>query len=355
MKAGLRAGRRGALLALAALALTAPAQAQAQTIASYGSGPGKVWFPVGVAVDQSNGDLYVADRANFRIDRFDSEGRFELAWGWGVADGTSQELQSCGPAVLPEGTKRCFAAAREAGGNTATGPGAVTPGAVAVAREGEADLPLRRRRLQPPGQQVHLHRPPPLYGRPQRQPDQGRRRRPRRPIHPGRKEHLHRRGPQSGRASAAGARAARGPTSSPTRSRSRWWPAARTPAGSGSATATGWRRSNRAAARGPKWNRPGVGRRARWRIDGAGDFYTVRPGTNEEQMRRLRRDRRIRRVQLTSSAGLPAASCAQRRDGGDRAAQPGRRRRGVAGGGSKKRCRRRGAGMTSRCPRDLPR
>ena len=100
-------------------------------------GPGKVSLPVGVAVDQSNGDLYVADRRNFRIDRFDSEGRFELAWGWGVADGTSQELQSCGPAVLPEGTKRCFAAAREAGGNTATGPGAVTPGAVAVAREGE--------------------------------------------------------------------------------------------------------------------------------------------------------------------------------------------------------------------------
>ena len=141
-----------------ALGLAAPAGATPVRIASYGSGPGKVRNPEGVAVDASGaggveaGTLYVADRNNHRIDRFGPAGDFQLAWGWGVADGMSHELQSCGPAALdsegePEPTKRCFAAAREAGGATATGPGAVTPGALAVDSEGDvyvADSSHRR-------------------------------------------------------------------------------------------------------------------------------------------------------------------------------------------------------------------
>jgi hypothetical protein len=52
----------------------------------------------GVAVNDSSGDVYVADTANHRIDEFDPSKpageQFIRAWGWGVADGSS-ELQTC--------------------------------------------------------------------------------------------------------------------------------------------------------------------------------------------------------------------------------------------------------------------
>jgi DNA-binding beta-propeller fold protein YncE len=55
----------------------------------------------GIAVDNENGRLYVADRNNNRIDVFEEDGDFLLAFGWGVADGTTNALQSCGPAAIP--------------------------------------------------------------------------------------------------------------------------------------------------------------------------------------------------------------------------------------------------------------
>ncbi len=109
------AKRRAALLAPLAplalwVALLAPtASAAPITIAGWGHGAGRVNGPQGVAVDESTGDFYVAERNNDRIDRFDSEGNFLLAWGAGVADGESPALQVCGPAAEPP-TKRCFAA-----------------------------------------------------------------------------------------------------------------------------------------------------------------------------------------------------------------------------------------------------
>ncbi len=96
-----------ALLALCALAsLAAPAQAAPTTIAEWGHGAGRVNSPYGVAVEHASGDFYVAEAANFRVSKFDAEGHFLLAWGYGVADGKSEELQVCGPAVE---TRRCFA------------------------------------------------------------------------------------------------------------------------------------------------------------------------------------------------------------------------------------------------------
>jgi BTB/POZ domain/NHL repeat len=44
--------------------------------ASRGSQPGEVAFPQGIAVDTSNGDVYVADVGNYRIQRFNSTGEF---------------------------------------------------------------------------------------------------------------------------------------------------------------------------------------------------------------------------------------------------------------------------------------
>ena len=76
--------------------------------------------------DPHDGDLYIADEGNRRIDRFGPEGNFELAWGAGVADGKSEALQTCGPEA-GNATSRCFA-----GTNGASGPGAMTPADVAV-------------------------------------------------------------------------------------------------------------------------------------------------------------------------------------------------------------------------------
>jgi hypothetical protein len=93
-------------LLLAAL-FAASASAAPVTIAESGTGAGKVEGPQGTDVKQSNGDLYVADEPNHRIDKFDSAGHFLLAWGYGVADGTSEVLQTCGPEASPP-TARCF-------------------------------------------------------------------------------------------------------------------------------------------------------------------------------------------------------------------------------------------------------
>jgi hypothetical protein len=56
--------------------------------------------PSAVAVDSSTGSVYVFDPANGRVQKFDADGNFELAFGWGVADG-SPELQRCTATCLP--------------------------------------------------------------------------------------------------------------------------------------------------------------------------------------------------------------------------------------------------------------
>ena len=119
-----------ALAAALALALAAaPAQAAPTTIATYGQGAGKVSLPTGTAVDpnpasSSYRDLYVADYNNFRVERFGPEGSFQLAWGFGVADGKSHAPQTCGPAGE---AVRCFA-----GSNTASASGALAPSSLAL-------------------------------------------------------------------------------------------------------------------------------------------------------------------------------------------------------------------------------
>src|SRR6185312_9208384 len=49
----------------------------------------------GVAVNSSTHDVYVADTGNHRVDEFSASGAFIRAWGWGVADGTTEALQTC--------------------------------------------------------------------------------------------------------------------------------------------------------------------------------------------------------------------------------------------------------------------
>ncbi len=46
-------------------------------------------------MDSANGRVYVGDKRNSRIDVFDSAGSFLFAFGWGVADGVTNALQTC--------------------------------------------------------------------------------------------------------------------------------------------------------------------------------------------------------------------------------------------------------------------
>jgi DNA-binding beta-propeller fold protein YncE len=56
---------------------------------SAGTGDGQLTNPQDVAVDNSSGDLYVADTGNHRVVKLDSSGNFIAAWGWGVSDGNA--------------------------------------------------------------------------------------------------------------------------------------------------------------------------------------------------------------------------------------------------------------------------
>ena len=87
---------------------------------SPGTGAGQFTSNQGfdVAVDQSNGDLYVTDGDNFRVQKFDVSGNFIMAWGYGVEDG-SNEFQIC-PAPGP-----CQAGLMGRGPGQFEGPGSI--------------------------------------------------------------------------------------------------------------------------------------------------------------------------------------------------------------------------------------
>jgi DNA-binding beta-propeller fold protein YncE len=53
-----------------------------------GSGDGQFSSPAGIAIDSTSGNIFIADRANDRIQVFDSNGNFITKWGSrGSADG----------------------------------------------------------------------------------------------------------------------------------------------------------------------------------------------------------------------------------------------------------------------------
>src|SRR5262249_13215047 len=60
------------------------------TFGSPGSGSGELQTPTGMAIQATNGAVYVADTGNTRIVKFDAKGLFIAAWGWGVTDGAAQ-------------------------------------------------------------------------------------------------------------------------------------------------------------------------------------------------------------------------------------------------------------------------
>ena len=91
---------RSRVLAVCAVALSLGATAARAlflplgSFGSQGSGSGQFQSPIGVAVDQASGDVYVADSGNARVQKFSGTGAFIAAWGYGVTDGTA-ESQVC--------------------------------------------------------------------------------------------------------------------------------------------------------------------------------------------------------------------------------------------------------------------
>jgi DNA-binding beta-propeller fold protein YncE len=76
---------------------TVAASCQAATASAAAGGMNE---PIGVAVDQVTGNLYVSDNVNHRIDVFRADGVFEGAFGWKVnASAPAEELQFCSTAT----------------------------------------------------------------------------------------------------------------------------------------------------------------------------------------------------------------------------------------------------------------
>ena len=81
---GLGRSSAAALVAAALVALTLAASASAASLCPEGTGAGQCKQPQGLAVDESSGRTYVADKGNDRIDVFDEAGAFLFSFGEGV-------------------------------------------------------------------------------------------------------------------------------------------------------------------------------------------------------------------------------------------------------------------------------
>jgi hypothetical protein len=105
----------GVMLCVCALAL-APAALGAGEFASEGEGAGELSKePRGIAINQEDGDVYVADKLNNRVEQFSGAGAFIRTWGFGVSDGVSEAFQVCEAAP-------CFAGLGGGGGGQFSDP-----------------------------------------------------------------------------------------------------------------------------------------------------------------------------------------------------------------------------------------
>ena len=60
-------------------------------------------YSLNLGVDQSTGDVYVADSLNYRIQKFDAAGNFLQAWGYGVSDGEEKSEVCVAPSACKPG------------------------------------------------------------------------------------------------------------------------------------------------------------------------------------------------------------------------------------------------------------
>ena len=110
------------LLAACVLAclVVAPARADAPNgytvVGEFGGGTGGSAFtsPLGVAVDQASGDVYVANNGAYAVEKFDAAGNLLASWGWGVTDGQARYevcTQSCSAGISGSGVDQFSAPA----------------------------------------------------------------------------------------------------------------------------------------------------------------------------------------------------------------------------------------------------
>ncbi|HSS04960.1 MAG TPA: hypothetical protein VLK89_07220 [Solirubrobacterales bacterium] len=102
-----------ALLALMVFAIPAGAAKIHQFTSSFGaagSGPGQFSENKGIAIDQSDGSVYVVDSANFRVQKFDAAGSFVLTFGKGV------DQTNPGDVCTAASTDTCGAGTQGSGG-----------------------------------------------------------------------------------------------------------------------------------------------------------------------------------------------------------------------------------------------
>lgn len=100
-------------IALAVVAMAAPAASADTVISGFGEDAGQTFDPGQIALSAADGNLYVADRNNNRVDVFAANGEFVKAIGWGVATGTPV-FQTC--------TTSCRAGLAGSGSGQFSGP-----------------------------------------------------------------------------------------------------------------------------------------------------------------------------------------------------------------------------------------
>ena len=88
-----------------------------KAVGSSGAGAGQMNNPGGVAINQSNNNVYVADGNNQRVDEFNEKGEFVRTFGFGVKDGKG-EFEIC--------TSSCQAGKSGSGSGQFSGPLGVT-------------------------------------------------------------------------------------------------------------------------------------------------------------------------------------------------------------------------------------
>ena len=98
-----------------ALALSERGHVFTSSFGSAGGEAGQFSRPAGVAVNESTGDVYVVDRGNQRVERFDAGGKFISAWGYDVGKATKERKG----AAFEVCTTKCFPGL--GGGATAKG------------------------------------------------------------------------------------------------------------------------------------------------------------------------------------------------------------------------------------------
>ncbi|MET0305943.1 MAG: hypothetical protein ABW196_06915 [Solirubrobacterales bacterium] len=81
-------------LAVAVLLILAPGAQADIGFCPFGEAAGQCGDARDAASDRATGRLYVADEENRRVNVFEADGTFAMAFGWGVKDG-SAELQKC--------------------------------------------------------------------------------------------------------------------------------------------------------------------------------------------------------------------------------------------------------------------